>query len=48
MSPNQPNNLPEQIPSPVPFWFLNGPVEEWHVIREFEMMLERFVKKEQT
>ncbi len=32
------NNLSKEISSPVPFWFLNGPVEEWHIVREFEMM----------
>lgn len=33
------------IPSPVPFWFLNGPVEEWHIAREFEMMREKGISE---
>jgi len=37
------NNLSKQISSPVPFWFLNGWLEEWHIIREFEMMKEKGV-----
>ena len=32
------NNLSKQISSPVPFWFLNGRMDEWHIVREFEMM----------
>ena len=32
------NDLIRHIQSPVPFWFLNGHVEEWHIVREFEMM----------
>ncbi len=35
------NNLSKQITSPVPFWFLNGQVEEWHIVREFEMMADK-------
>lgn len=38
MNSEQLNNLSKHISSPVPFWFLNGPVEEWHIVREFEMM----------
>lgn len=38
MNSQQLNNLSKEISSPVPFWFLNGPVEEWHIVREFEMM----------
>jgi hypothetical protein len=37
------NDLSRQIHSPVPFWFLNGPIEEWHVVREFEMIAEKGV-----
>jgi len=37
------NDLSKQIYSPVPFWFLNGPVEEWHVVRELDMMAEKGV-----
>lgn len=36
---------PIHIPSPVPFWFLNGPVEEWHVVREFDMMHEKGIEE---
>ena len=32
------DNLSKQIPSPVPFWFLNGQLDEWHIVREFDMM----------
>lgn len=32
------NELSKQIRSPAPFWFLNGPIERQHVVREFEMM----------
>ncbi len=32
------NNLSKQITSPVPFWFLNGHIEEEDIIREFDMM----------
>ena len=32
------NELSKQISSPVPFWFLNGYIDEWHIIHEFEMM----------
>jgi hypothetical protein len=35
------NNLSKQISSPVPFWFLNGHVDEWHIVREFEMMADK-------
>ena len=35
------NELSKNIHSPVPFWFLNGQVEEWHIVREFEMMREK-------
>lgn len=35
------NELSKQIKSPVPFWFLNGRVDEWHIVREFEMMSEK-------
>lgn len=35
------NELSRQIQSPVPFWFLNGHVDEWHIVREFEMMREK-------
>ena len=35
------NNLSKQITSPVPFWFLNGHVDECHVVREFEMMADK-------
>lgn len=35
------NNLSKQIASPVPFWFLNGRVDEWHIVREFEMMADK-------
>ena len=38
MNSEQLNNLSKRISSPVPFWFLNGPIEEWHIVREFEMM----------
>ncbi len=41
MNSQQLNELSKQIHSPVPFWFLNGPIEEWHVVREFEMMAEK-------
>ncbi len=45
MNSQQLNNLSKQISSPVPFWFLNGPVEEWHIIREFEMMAGKDVQE---
>ncbi|MHB9037393.1 MAG: glycosyl hydrolase [Armatimonadota bacterium] len=32
------NDLSKKIDSPVPFWFLNGHMEEWHIVRELEMM----------
>jgi len=35
------NNLSKQITSPVPFWFLNGHVDEWHIVREFDMMADK-------
>lgn len=35
------NKLSKQISSPVPFWFLNGYIDEWHIIHEFEMMKEK-------
>ena len=35
------NDLSKQISAPVPFWFLNGHIEEKHVIREFDMMAEK-------
>lgn len=35
------NDLSKQISSPVPFWFLNGHVEEWHIVREFDMMADK-------
>ncbi len=35
------NEISKNIKSPVPFWFLNGYVEEWHIIREFKMMKEK-------
>ena len=33
--------MSKEINSPVPFWFLNGYMEEWHIVREFEMMHEK-------
>ena len=41
MNSEQLNNLSKQISSPVPFWFLNGHVDEWHIIREFELMADK-------
>lgn len=41
MNSEQLNNLSKQITSPVPFWFLNGRVEEWHIVREFDMMADK-------
>ena len=38
------NELSKQISSPVPFWFLNGYMEEWHVVCEFEMMKEKGIE----
>lgn len=38
------NNLSKQITSPVPFWFLNGRVEEWHIVREFDMMADKGIR----
>lgn len=35
------NNLSKQISSPVPFWFLNGYVEERHIVCEFDMMADQ-------
>lgn len=37
------NNLSKQISSPVPFWFLNGHIEERHVVHEFDLMAEKGV-----
>ena len=39
------NNLSAQIHSPVPFWFLNGHIEEWHIVRELEMMREKGISE---
>ncbi|MCE5323680.1 hypothetical protein LLG46_10255 [bacterium] len=35
------NNMSREISSPVPFWFLNGRMDEWHIVREFDMMHEK-------
>lgn len=35
------NEFSRQIHSPVPFWFLNGHIDEWNIVREFEMMAEK-------
>ena len=37
------NNLSKQISSPVPFWFLNGHIEERHEVNEIELMAEKGV-----
>ncbi|OFX16898.1 MAG: hypothetical protein A2Z18_11415 [Armatimonadetes bacterium RBG_16_58_9] len=39
------NELSKQIRSPVPFWFINGRVEEWQIVREFEMMNEKGIRE---
>jgi len=39
------NELSKHIQSPVPFWFINGRVEQWHIAREFEMMREKGVRE---
>ena len=31
--------------SPVPFWFLNGPIEPWHIERELGLMHDRGVSE---
>lgn len=41
MISNHLNELSKRIQSPVPFWFLNGHVDEWHIVREFDMMSEK-------
>ena len=41
MNSDKLNELSKNIHSPVPFWFLNGQVDEWHIVREFEMMREK-------
>lgn len=41
MNSEELNQLSKQITSPIPFWFLNGHVDEWHIVREFEMMSEK-------
>lgn len=38
MSSDNLNNISKKIISPVPFWFINGHVDEWHIVREFDMM----------
>lgn len=38
------NDLSKQIRSPVPFWFLNGHVDEGQIIQEFEMMAEKGIE----
>ncbi len=38
------NDLSKQIRSPVPFWFLNGYVEEQHIVKEFDMMAENGIE----
>ncbi|MGQ9579341.1 MAG: glycosyl hydrolase [Armatimonadota bacterium] len=35
----------EDIRSPVPFWFINGPIERWHVARELELMREKGISE---
>lgn len=35
------NELSTQIHSPVPFWFINGRIEEWQIVREMEMMRDK-------
>ena len=35
------HELSTRIHSPVPFWFLNGHIDEWHIVRELEMMREK-------
>ncbi len=42
MSSDEPNTL---IHSPVPFWFINGHVDEWHIVRELEMMREKGIQE---
>ncbi|MCX8053742.1 MAG: glycosyl hydrolase, partial [Armatimonadetes bacterium] len=39
------NNLSRAIRSPVPFWFINGPIKEWQIVREFEMMAEKGISE---
>lgn len=41
MNSEQLNELSKQIQSPIPFWFLNGHIDEWQIVREFEMMKEK-------
>lgn len=41
---SQLNDLSREIVSPVPFWFLNGHLEEWHIVREFDMMAEKGIR----
>lgn len=41
MNSDRLNELSKDISSPVPFWFLNGHVDEWHIVREFQMMAEK-------
>ncbi|MCE5314225.1 MAG: glycosyl hydrolase [Armatimonadota bacterium] len=35
------NDLSRRINSPVPFWFLNGYMEPWHIARELDMMQQK-------
>lgn len=45
MSTSSVNDSARDIRSPVPFWFLNGHVDEWHIVREFEMMSEKGISE---
>lgn len=39
------NNSSKEIQSPVPFWFINGRIEEWQIARELDMMLEKGINE---
>ena len=37
------DELSKKMSGPIPFWFLNGHVDEWQIVREFQMMHEKGV-----
>jgi len=45
LSASPSNDLSRAIRSPVPFWFLNGHIEERHIVREFELMAEKGISE---
>ncbi|MDH7602915.1 MAG: glycosyl hydrolase [Armatimonadota bacterium] len=38
-------DLSLQIQSPVPFWFINGQVERWHISRELDLLSSKGIKE---